>query len=206
VNADDLTRAVSLAREALSAGVGRDWLATPAGGLDWSCWETVEHMSDDLFAYAAQLGPSTPSVTTHVKFGWRQSRPGGPYLTVFVDPAEGPTALLEVFETCGALLAAMVRTVPADRTSFHNYGPSDPSGFAAMGVVEVLVHMHDVAAGLGLSWTPPADLCAGAIERLFPAAPRGFEPWPTLLWCTGRADLPDRPAPSSWQWVSGSIG
>ena len=28
----------------------------PAGDLDWDCRETVEHMADDLFAYAGQLG------------------------------------------------------------------------------------------------------------------------------------------------------
>jgi hypothetical protein len=200
MDSDDLRRAVALALDALATATDRDWTAVSARGLDWTCWETVEHMSDDLFAYAAQLGPAKPSVTTHVPFGYRQARPGGPYLTVFVDPAEGAAGLLSVFETCGALLAAMLDAVPADVVSFHNYGPSDPSGFAAMGVVEVLVHMHDVAGGLGLTWTPPADLCARARDRLFPSAPDGFEPWPTLLWCTGRADLPDRPAPAAWTW------
>jgi hypothetical protein len=200
MNADDVRRAVALAVDTLTAATDRDWTATTAGGLDWSCWETVEHMSDDLFTYAAQLGPSKPSVTTHVPFGWRQSRPGAPYLTVFVEPAEGPAALLEVLETCGAMLAALVEVVPPDRMSFHNYGPSNPSGFAAMGVVEVLAHLHDVTTGLGLEWVPPADLCAGALARLFPEAPAGFEPWPTLLWCTGRADLPGHPAPTSWKW------
>jgi hypothetical protein len=200
MNADDVRRAVALAVETLAVATDRDWTATTAGGLDWSCWETVEHMSDDLFAYAAQLGPSKPSVTTHVPFGWRQSRPGAPYLSVFVDPANGPAALLEVLETCGAMLAALVEIVPPDRMSFHNYGPSNPSGFAAMGVVEVLAHLHDVTTGLGLEWVPPADLCAGALARLFPDAPAGFEPWPTLLWCTGRADLPGHPAPASWRW------
>jgi hypothetical protein len=202
MNAGDVTRAVTLAHETLGKAAGRDW-HVPAGTLEWTCWETVEHMSDDLFAYAAQLGPGTLSLTTHVKFGWQRRREGGPPLTVFVDPAEGPATLLEVFETCGTMLAAMVSFVPPDRRSFHSYGPSEVSGFAAMGVVEVLVHMRDVAAGLGLAWQPPADLCAAALRRLFPDAPTGAEPWPTLLWVTGREDLPGRPAPASWTWNAG---
>ena len=197
---DDVRRTVALALETLTAAADRDWAATPAGGLDWTCWETVEHMADDLFAYAAQLGPSKPSVTTHVPFGWQRLREGGPILTVFVAPTDGVDGLLTVFETCGAMLAAMVETTPFDRLSFHNYGPSDPSGFAAMGVVEVLVHMNDVAAGLGLPWNPPPEWCAAALHRLFPTAPTGHEPWPTLLWCTGRRDLPGLPAPTSWKW------
>jgi mycothiol maleylpyruvate isomerase-like protein len=186
--ADDVTRTARLARDTLATATRLDW-HTPAGGLDWTCWETVEHMSDDLFAYAAQLAPADPSTSTHVPFGWYRRREGGPLLTVFVEPAEGPSGLLRVFEACAAMLAAMIDAVPPDRRSFHSYGPSDASGFAAMGVVEILVHMHDVAAGLGLPWSPPADLCIRALHRLFPSAPSAGEPWPTLLWATGRADL-----------------
>jgi hypothetical protein len=199
VNSSDVSRAVTLARETLAAAVHRDW-QVPAGTLEWSCWETVEHMADDLFTYAAQLGPGTPALDTHVPFGWQRRREGGPALTIFVDPAEGPAGLLEVFETCGAMLAAMVGFVPADRRSFHNYGPSDTSGFAAMGVVEVLVHTHDVAGGLGLTWSPPADLCAAVLGRLFPSAPVDAEPWPVLLWATGRGELPGQASRTDWTW------
>jgi hypothetical protein len=199
MNAEDVRRVVELARRTLATATHLDW-HTPAGGLEWSCWETVEHMSDDLFVYAAQLGPANPSTTTHVPFGWRRRREGAPSLTVFVDPADGPAGLAQVFETCGAMLAAMIDAVPPDRQSFHAYGPSDVSGFAAMGVVEVLVHMHDVAAGLNLSWSPPADLCSGALRRLFPSTSADGEPWPTLLWATGRAALPGLPARTSWTW------
>jgi hypothetical protein len=194
MNADDVTRAVSLAVETLSGTPERDWQAM-AGGLTWTCWETVEHMADDLLMYATQLSPAQPSVTTYVPYGWVFRREGGPGLTVFVDPGQGPDGLLRVLESSGALLAAMVATVPPDRMSFHNYGPSDPSGFAAMGVVEVLVHTYDIIA-----WDPPADLCAAALTRLFPGAPTDTDPWTALRWSTGRADLPGRPRPAEWKW------
>jgi hypothetical protein len=199
MNADDVTRAVTLAVDTLTPAAGRDW-SVPAGPLSWSCWETVEHMADDLFAYAAQLAPAAPSVTTHVPFGWQRRRAGGPPLTVFVDPGEKPAGLLTVFEACGAMLAAVVATAPGDRMSFHNYGASDASGFAAMGVVEVLAHTWDVAAGLDLAWHPPGDLCAAALARLFPSAPTGADPWATLLWSTGRGSLPGHPPLTEWTW------
>ncbi|MGK5679508.1 maleylpyruvate isomerase N-terminal domain-containing protein [Actinoplanes sp. URMC 104] len=199
MNSDDVTHAVHLAAATLTAATDRDWEA-PAGDLTWTCWETVEHVADDLFTYAAQLSLTEPSLTTNVPYGWQHRREGGPGLTVFVDRADGPDGLLRVLESSGGLLAAMVAVAPPERMSFHSYGASDPSGFAAMGVVEVLVHMHDLAAGLKLDWTPPADLCARALARLFPDAPGDTDPWTALLWCTGRLELPGRPRLTTWKW------
>lgn len=105
-----------------------------------------------------------------------------------------------MLEACGGLLTALVRTTPAQVRAYHSYVESDPEGFAAMGVVETLVHTHDVAEGLGLAWSPPAGLCARALGRLFPDAPGGPDPWLALLWATGRAELPGRPRLSSWRW------
>ena len=38
---------------ALSAAADADWSAR-AGDLEWDCWETVEHLSDDLLCYAGR--------------------------------------------------------------------------------------------------------------------------------------------------------
>ncbi|XVV12304.1 hypothetical protein ACQP2X_47150 [Actinoplanes sp. CA-131856] len=199
MRADDVTRAVSLAVTTLTPAEKDDW-TRPAGPLTWTCWETAEHMADCLFGYAAQLTPSVPSTTTWVKFGYQERRTGGPYLTMWVEPKEGAPALLEVLESAGGLLAAVVATVPPTRVSFHSYGPSDPSGFAAMGVVEVLLHTSDIAAGFDLPFAPPPELCTAALGRLFPSAPTDTDPWQTLLWSTGRADLPGHDRKTSWKW------
>jgi hypothetical protein len=173
---------------------------SPAGDLDWSRWETAEHLADDLFAYALQLGPAVPSLTTHVPTAWRRMRPDGPASTVFVAREEGPAGLLQVLQACGALLVAMVRTAPPELRSHHVFGASDPEGFGAMGVVETLVHTHDIAAGLGLPWQPPAGLCARTLHRLFPHAPADAEAWPALLWSAGRCELPGRARLEEWRW------
>ncbi|WP_250034889.1 maleylpyruvate isomerase N-terminal domain-containing protein [Paractinoplanes maris] len=196
---DDVTRACDLARETLTAALDLDW-QRPAGGLEWTCWETVEHLADCLFTYAAQLAPAKPSITTHVPVGWEYRRDGGPGLSIFADPAEGQAGLVQVFEVGGTMLTVMVDAVPPDRLSFHNYGTSDASGFAAMAVVEVFVHMHDVCTGLGRPWSPPADLCTAALARIFPDVPAAADPWATLLWATGRVALPGRPVRTSWRW------
>lgn len=189
VTAGDVEAAVRGAVAALAGARGADW-SLSAGGLDWDCWETVEHLADGLFGYAVQLAPFRPPLDNFVPLRWQRDRPDGPPNVVFVDRAEGPAGLLQVLAAGCGLLAAMVRTAAPEVRAFHAYGLSDPEGFAAMGVVETLVHTHDVAVGLALPWAPPAELCDRALARLFPDAPADTERWPTLLWATGRAELP----------------
>ncbi|MBO2448923.1 hypothetical protein J4573_17605 [Actinomadura barringtoniae] len=199
VTADDVDLAVRLAVAALRSAPVDRWYGN-AGTLVWTCWETVEHLSDDLFAYAAQLGPSPAPLDREVPFIWESRRPGGPANAIHADPHAGIAGLLQVLESCGALLTAMVRTTSPDVRSHHVFGLSDAEGFGAMGVVETLVHTHDLAGGLGFVWEPPADLCARVLGRLFPNAPEDTEPWATMLWATGRGDLPGHTRLTTWQW------
>ncbi|MFG2500161.1 maleylpyruvate isomerase N-terminal domain-containing protein [Streptomyces sp. NPDC048441] len=199
VTADDLDQVVQLALTSLREAPATAWDGK-AGSLEWDCWETVEHLADDLFAYAAQLGPRQPPLGDEVPFIWEPRRPGGPSNAIHANRAAGPAGLLQVLESSGALLIAMVRTTPPTTRAYHGFGISDPEGFAAMGVVETVVHTYDLAEGLGLEWTPPADVCARTLHRLFPDAPSGEEPWPTLLWATGRGELPGQERRTSWRW------
>ncbi|MCX4762322.1 hypothetical protein OG562_15320 [Streptomyces sp. NBC_01275] len=199
VTADDVDFAVRLAVAVLRDAEAADWDAK-AGSLEWTCWETVEHLADDLFAYAAQLGPRRPPLESEVPFVWSAKRPGGPANVVFADRDAGPAGLVQVLEACGALLTAVVRTTPATVRSHHSFGVSDPEGFAAMGVVETLVHVHDVAEGLGVGWTPDADLCGRVLGRLFPHAPADADRWATLLWATGRGEIPGHARLTQWRW------
>jgi Mycothiol maleylpyruvate isomerase N-terminal domain len=199
ITGQDVERAVDEMVHALTAVRDKDW-HVPAGSLDWDCWETIEHVCDDLFSYAGQLGAKP--LDRYVPFGTKERRPGGPDETIYADPDAGVDGLLLALRACGALLAAMVKTSPPDVRAHHGWGVSDPEGFAAMGVVEVLVHMHDIAKGLGIEWSPDADLCRRALARLFPEAPANADPWQTLLWATGRGELPGRERLSSWRWHS----
>jgi Mycothiol maleylpyruvate isomerase N-terminal domain len=199
VTADDVDLAVQSCLTMLREAPDAAWDRT-AGPLEWTCWETAEHLADDLFAYAAQIGPRQPPQSREVPFVWQRLADGGPASVVYAQRDAGPAGLLQVLDACGALLVAMVRTASPEVRAHHVFGVSDPEGFAAMGVVETLVHGDDLALGLGLSWQPPAALCARVLARLFPDAPEGGEPWPTLLWVTGRGELPGRPRLTSWRW------
>ncbi|MFC7308615.1 hypothetical protein ACFQVC_30905 [Streptomyces monticola] len=197
--ADDVDEAVQLAVAALALAPPGGWDAK-AGDLEWTCWETAEHLADDLFAYAVQLAPRRPPLTTDVPFEARTRRPGAPLNSVHASRETGPEGLLQVLDASGGLLASLARTAPPSVRAHHVFGVSDPAGFAEMGVVETLVHTHDLAMGLGLPWTPPDHLPARALARLFPEAPEDTPPWPTLLWATGRAELPGRPRLTQWRW------
>ncbi|WP_197686087.1 hypothetical protein [Actinoplanes derwentensis] len=177
--------------------MGKDW-QQPAAGLNWTCWETVEHIADDLFAYAAQLSSPDPAsgAETYVPFAWQHHRPDGPALTVFVKDHDKPDDLINVLLSSAGLLSAVVLTAPADRLAYHPYGDSDPAGFAAMGVVETLVHMHDVARALDVPWAPPEDLCDRALRRLFRDAPATGSRWSALLSATGRGEHRQE----KWRW------
>ncbi len=199
VTAADVTEAVDHAVAALSAAASADW-SVPAAGLVWTCWETAEHLCDDLFSYAAQIGPKAPSLEKVLPLRWKREYPEGPANALFVDREAGPEGLLQVLEAGGAILAAMVAATPATVRSHHVYGAADPEGFGAMGVVETLAHTFDVATGLGVAWDPPGELCDRALYRLFPDAPDDPDRWQVLLWCTGRGELPGRPRRTDWRW------
>ncbi|HEX9339205.1 MAG TPA: hypothetical protein VF892_25110 [Pseudonocardiaceae bacterium] len=199
VIAADVDSAVRLTIATLGEAQNVDWDGK-AGPLEWTCWETVEHIADNLFFFAAQLGPRVPATDRSVPFAWARHRPGGPGLVIFADRAAGPAGLVRVVEACGALLVATVRTRPPQVRAYHDAGVLDTAGFAAMGILETLVHMHDVAEGLGLTWAPPADLCDRVLARFFPDAPTDADRWVTLLWATGRAELAGRPRLTEWRY------
>lgn len=199
VPAEDLAQAMALAVDALRVAPPDAWSA-PAGSLRWSRWETVEHLSDDHFAYAAQLAVRPSPVDREVPFSSERRRPDGPANTIYADRATDPDGLLQVLSACGALLVAVVRTTEPTVRAHHVFGAADAEGFAAMGVVETLVHTYDVLSGLDRPWDPPADLCARTLARLFPDAPTTTAAWPTLLWATGRIALPDHPRLAGWRW------
>ncbi|MFD2080968.1 hypothetical protein SAMN05421678_104352 [Actinopolymorpha cephalotaxi] len=201
IGAADVESVVAYAADTLGEAMGQDW-KVPAGELEWTCWETLEHTADDLFAYAAQLGPRRPPLDTHVPFICEPRREGGPASTIFAEPAAGNAGLVQVLEASGAFLAAMVKTVPSTVRAHHIFGIADPEGFAAMGIVEVLVHMYDVTAGLGLTWEPDPDLCARVLTRLFPDVERGDDPWTAMLWATGRTSLPGKAKLDRWRWYA----
>ncbi len=173
-------------RRALTPVAQADW-SVAAGDLEWSCRQTAGHIADDLFSYASQV----------------LARPAAGYLPVEAVVEERGTnaEVLDVVVMCGDLLRLAVEAAPREARAWHPCGVSDPDGFAAMGILETLVHGYDITRGLGVEWLPPEQLCGPVLERLFPDAQAG-SPAQVLLHCAGRLPLGDRPRLAEWRWDS----
>ncbi|MFJ8031196.1 GNAT family N-acetyltransferase [Streptomyces sp. NPDC096032] len=188
MSGDDVSRAVAGCLATLRTVVDRDWAGTRAGRLEWDCRRTAEHVASDLLAYAGQLAGRAQE--RYVPFG------------ITLDAGTDNAGLLHVIDTTGVLLATTVATTPPEVRAFHPhpFGSADREGFAAMGIAEVLLHTHDIAEGLGIAYEPAEDLAESVLARLFPHVQPGTAPWPTLLWATGRGELPGRAPVTEWRW------
>ncbi|MFD7405143.1 GNAT family N-acetyltransferase [Streptomyces sp. NPDC059866] len=180
--------AVAGAVAVLRTATERDWESVDAGSLTWSCRRTAEHVASCLLAYAGQLA----------------GRVQGAYSPFRISIVDGTSneELLQVVETTGALLTAAVRTAPREARAFHPYPfrSAGRDGFAAMGVTEVVLHTYDIAEGLGLTYEPPTELCTFALGTIFPHIQPGPDAWRTLLWATGRGELPGHAPVTEWRW------
>jgi hypothetical protein len=185
-----LVSASEVCFEALSPFIERDWRSVRARDLDWSVWDTVVHVNDDLYFYAAQILLADE----------------GDYICfeLAADDHATPERLLAALAVQARLLATTVTVADPGSRAHHVRGGSDPVGFAAMGVVETLIHTYDAVHGLdgASTWRPPNDLAAPVLTRLFPHTPAGAAnaPGELLLHMCGRIPLGDRPRQTDWRW------
>jgi uncharacterized protein (TIGR03083 family) len=183
-----LDRAVAQSIRALSSAVDQDW-SVPAEGMTWTCRATAEHLADCQVSYALLVT------------GRRQDS----YLPLLLTlESDAETAdVVAALGGSGTLLSSALRTAPADLVVWHPYGMADLSAVAGMGTVETLVHTWDIATALAAPFAPDPDLCADALARMFPEVSTDADPWQSLLWATGRADLPGRPRrEGNWRWTN----
>lgn len=184
---DDLGLAAALCQATLSSAAERDW-SERAGDLEWSCRRTLDHIVDALLFYATLLATRATERRSPVRNG---------------DDGATIPRLIETVGSAAAILEAVARAAGPEARAFHPAGLSDSDGFRGMGCEEILLHTDDIAQGLGLTFTPPADLCQRIIARVFPWAPGATEEpdrWQALRWACGRTALPGRPrlGPDWW--------
>jgi len=185
VTGDDVRAAAATVLGTFAPHVAADWTVR-AGRLKWSCGATLAHVSDCVLWYGLNLAGRT---TGPDAWDWADA------------PADKVAGVLSIIGPASELLAAAVEVAPAGVRGWHPFGMADASGFAAMACDELLVHGGDIAAGLGLEFQAPGDVCDRVLRRLFPWAPAEGESWQRLQWANGRVDLPgaSRVSPR-WMW------
>ncbi len=183
----DLDTVTALVGATWRDGLDRDWSA-PAGTLDWTCAKTADHTVDAVAAVAFFLA----------------SRRQDDYPTWGLgEMGEGarPRTLIEAVEAAGRILSGIVAVTPPDiraviwrRPRIETRGPED---FAPRGALEMVLHGHDVALGLGVAFEPPPDVCARLRDHTrgwphwsapgWSEPPTTDDPWSDLLRGSGRA-------------------
>ncbi|HEX2382596.1 MAG TPA: hypothetical protein VHI95_08180 [Acidimicrobiales bacterium] len=164
-------------------GSDRDW-SVAAGTLEWSCTRTAAHAVDTVIAPAMFLASR-----------YVDHYPAGE-LTFGDEPTPGQ--LVEGLRTATNILAAVVTVAEPEVRAIIWLRPEPetrpPADFVPRAGLELILHAHDVCAGLGVPFEPPADLCGRLREhtrewpmwKLWSELPCTDDPWGDLLAASGR--------------------
>ena len=179
-----LEAAAALSRTTLERHIEADW-ALPAGPLEWTCRETIDHVLDAVGYYCGQLAT-------------RAERRMPP----FRDQNAGAqiAELVTTVTTGAAILAAIARSTPAEARAYHRMGMADAEGFLAMAGEEILIHTWDICQGFGEEFSVPEEIAGPIVARLFPWAPAECTAWEAQLWCSDRIALSGRGRIERWGW------
>jgi hypothetical protein len=160
----DLAALTEIVAGAWRLGADRDW-SVPAGTLEWSCTQTADHAVDTLLAPAFNLASRL------------EDRGVGMHWGIFtMGPDATPQRLVEGLETASRILCSVVIAAEPGARACIRSRPTPQSApaadFVPRGGVELILHAHDVCAGLRVRFEPPPDLVARLREHL-----RSWQSW-----------------------------
>ena len=180
----DLESTGDLVASQLRAVRDSDW-TRPVQGLDWTCWQTADHLATVLLTFAARAaGRATDS------FPMARSS----------DPTLSGSQVVDLIASSTRLLGLALGDLHPGSRIFHPAGLADQEGYVAMACDELLVHGAEISA-MDDPFQPPSEIAGLVVRRLFPWAPAGFGGWETLRWANDRADLGDHSTPGpTWVW------
>jgi DinB family protein len=177
MNVDEFTQVLGTATARLDEVTDADW-SQPAGTLEWSCWQTVDHVIDCVFSYALQLAARSPSDLL-------------PFHELHALATATPRDLVQGLDAVGKIFAAVVRSVPADATAADGVLQLGPSDWCARAAYEISLHTYDVLSGLGHDFAVPHDtsaaiLASPSLWMLDRELASSANPWTALVLGSGR--------------------
>ena len=167
---DDVVAAALAVEAALRPAAGRDW-SVQAGPLEWDVEQTITHMLGATAKYTLYLASQCQHFIG---------------LTVRRWPDATNDEVIDSIVPVATGLAAVASVTPPEVRAFHATGPSSAADYVGRACVELLVHTDDALSGLGLAFTPPADLCQRVLAQQYPDAPEAGDSWLGLRVATGR--------------------
>jgi hypothetical protein len=177
----DFSTLTRLVLDAWRSGLERDW-SVPAGTLEWSCRNTADHTVDCVFSYAFFL--ASRRLDTYPPFGELHALANAT-----------PADIVEGLQAATTMLSAVIAAAEPGARAVIGLSPhaqnGSPRDFAARGALEMILHAHDVCAGLGIPFAPPDDVCARLRDeaRDWPGQarlPATDDAWSDLLERSGR--------------------
>ena len=182
---EDLLTLTDVVADAWSRGAERDWSA-PAGTLEWTCAATADHTYDATLAIGMFLASRR-----------QDDYPDLAEFTVGPDPR--PDQFVDAIRVAGRLVAGISSITPPDVEAIIHHNPAKTArreDFPPRAALEMVLHGHDVAAGLAVAFEPPADVCARLRDHtrdwrhwqggVWPGLQFTDDPWGDLLTGSGR--------------------
>jgi hypothetical protein len=169
---------LGLTIEAFECGIDRDWHVL-AGSLEWTCWQTVDHIIDCVFSYALQL--ASLAQDGFLPFG-----------ELHALAKATPRDLVAGMRGVGTMFVAVLREASGLSAS-DGLLTLDAADWSARGAYEVLLHTHDVMQGMHRSFEPSSKICTWLLDspNLWmidrARADGATDPWSSLLLGSGRA-------------------
>ena len=183
---DDLYVLSDLVATTWTAAVNCDWWAM-AGTLEWSCLRTADHAVDCVYAPAFFL--ASRKVDGYPEVG----------LDMTLGDGANPHLLVQSLEIATRMLVGVVNDAEPDVRAVIFRRPEvlvgAPCDFVPRAAMELILHAHDVCAGLGVAFEPPTEVCYRLREHTRPwpmwalsvqGLGRTADPWNDLLIGAGR--------------------
>ena len=155
-----------------------DW-SRPAFGLEWSCWETVDHLIDCRFSYTFQVAARAQSGFLPLNELHAQSGATREDLHV------GLRRIL-------AALQAVLDAAPEGTTASDGVFAMAPSDWRARAAYELVLHTYDVVSAFDMDFSLSDELTRSLIEcdtlwmMDHEVARKATDPWSGLLIGSGR--------------------
>jgi hypothetical protein len=178
MRSDQLRDVSDKALRSLEVISDRDW-SRPALGLEWTCWQTVDHVTDCLFSYAFQVAARAPS-------GFL------PFNELHAQPVATPDDLLMGLRGILVALEAVFDAAPRGTTASDGVFVLAVPDWRARAAYELALHTYDVVSAFDMDFSLSDELARSLLEcdtlwmMDHEIARAAAHPWTGLLAGSGR--------------------